>query len=61
MAEQWGAPPWEIEENMPLVWRWRWQALNNLRASLQNNSEDASPGVTIRDVGRGRMVISQEI
>lgn len=35
MAEQWGAPPWVIERDMPLVWRYRWQVLQSLRAEAQ--------------------------
>lgn len=34
MAEAWGVPPWQVEDEMSLMWWERWQTWSAERAAL---------------------------
>ncbi len=38
-AEQWGVPPWVIEEEAPALWMARWTELHNARAEQVKRRE----------------------
>jgi len=45
MASEWGIPPWDIEAQVPALWRDRWVAMRNAQYEKQKR-DNPKPGAT---------------